>query len=180
MHRTAVEMVNVLTAGVDGVNVKTIPADAAGRRSLAKGVTVLAHRRLSEDDLSGLVILAAALRRVFEHCDIGDAGAAAQHTNQLLQQYASAPQLIEHDGSWRLHFHRPGVGVVAGWGAGCAAGLALAISDGEADRLGVCIASPCDRVFVDTSRNGNRRFCSTRCANRWGVTAHRARQRQQS
>jgi predicted RNA-binding Zn ribbon-like protein len=34
----------------------------------------------------------------------------------------------------------------------------------------------CDRVFVDVSRNGTRRFCSETCQNRVKVAAHRARQ----
>ena len=44
-----------------------------------------------------------------------------------------------------------------------------------ADRLGVCSAPECDRVFVDVSRNGTRRFCSTACQNRVKAAAHRAR-----
>ncbi|MFC6935784.1 CGNR zinc finger domain-containing protein [Actinomadura yumaensis] len=33
----------------------------------------------------------------------------------------------------------------------------------------------CDRVYVDTSRNGTRRFCSTACQNRVKTAAFRAR-----
>jgi len=43
------------------------------------------------------------------------------------------------------------------------------------DRLGVCTAPRCDRVFVDTSRNGTRRYCSTSCQNRVKTAAFRAR-----
>jgi predicted RNA-binding Zn ribbon-like protein len=43
-------------------------------------------------------------------------------------------------------------------------------------RLGVCTADRCDRVYVDTSRNGTRRFCSTACQNRIKAAAFRARQ----
>lgn len=44
-----------------------------------------------------------------------------------------------------------------------------------AGRLGVCTAERCDRVYVDTSKNGTRRFCSTACQNRVKAAAFRAR-----
>jgi predicted RNA-binding Zn ribbon-like protein len=46
-----------------------------------------------------------------------------------------------------------------------------------AARLRACDAAPCRDVFVDTSRNGTRRFCSERCANRYNIAAFRERQR---
>ena len=65
--------------------------------------------------------------------------------------------------------------LATGWAAGCATGLALAIGSDLAGRLGVCAADRCDRVFVDTSRNATRRFCSTACQNRTKAAAFRAR-----
>jgi len=44
-------------------------------------------------------------------------------------------------------------------------------------RLGVCSAEGCDDVYVDTSRNASRRYCSNTCASRSTVAAYRARQR---
>lgn len=44
-------------------------------------------------------------------------------------------------------------------------------------RLRACDAAPCRDVFVDTSRNRTRRFCSERCANRYNIAAFRERQR---
>ena len=44
-------------------------------------------------------------------------------------------------------------------------------------RLRACDAAPCRDVFVDTSRNHTRRFCSERCANRYNIAAFRERQR---
>jgi len=63
-----------------------------------------------------------------------------------------------------------------GWAAGCATGLAIAIGSDLCGRLGVCTADRCDRVYVDTSKNGTRRFCSTTCQNRVKSAAFRARQ----
>ena len=45
----------------------------------------------------------------------------------------------------------------------------------NAARFGICVAANCDRVFVDTSKNASRRFCSLVCQNRTKVAAFRAR-----
>ncbi len=96
----------------------------------------------------------------------------------MLRDYRSAPELSRHDGEpWHLHFHSRDAGLVESCGAGCATGLAMAVRRGEGRRLGVCTAAPCDRAFIDTSRNATRRFCSARCANRASVGAFRERQR---
>nr|WP_264674235.1 CGNR zinc finger domain-containing protein [Nocardioides lijunqiniae] len=47
-------------------------------------------------------------------------------------------------------------------------------------RLGVCEAAPCDHVFVDTSPNRSRRYCSERCSSRANVAAYRARRKAQA
>ncbi|MGW7325252.1 CGNR zinc finger domain-containing protein [Streptomyces sp. NPDC054845] len=39
----------------------------------------------------------------------------------------------------------------------------------------MCRAVRCDRVYVDTSRNAGRQFCSTACQNRTKAAAFRAR-----
>lgn len=174
----ASSFVNHMTPGVDGTRPYVVPDDARGRRSRARQIAVLADRRLSEADLDALVRLAESLREIFERCGSELVDQAALGVNHLLAEYRSAPTLIRHDDEpWHLHFHSRHAGLVEGWGASCATGLALVIGSGQAARLGVCTAAPCDRVFVDTSRNGTRRFCSPRCTTRAGVAAHRARRR---
>ena len=56
-------------------------------------------------------------------------------------------------------------------------GLANLVCDLGPTRLGVCAAAPCRRVFVDTSPNRSRRYCSDPCPSRANVAAYRARQR---
>jgi len=51
----------------------------------------------------------------------------------------------------------------------------VVLGGGLRDRLGVCTAPHCDRVYVDTSRNGSRRFCSTACQNRGKAAAFHER-----
>ena len=87
--------------------------------------------------------------------------------------------LARHDGEpWHLHFHEHGADFAESWVASLATGLAVVLGSEHASRLGVCSANACDRVFVDTSRDGTRRFCSTSCQSRVKAAAFRARRRQ--
>ena len=56
-------------------------------------------------------------------------------------------------------------------------GLAVVVCDFGVTRPGVCQASGCDDVFVDTSPNRSRRYCSERCSSRANVAAYRARRK---
>lgn len=48
--------------------------------------------------------------------------------------------------------------------------------DATGERIRQCSADDCELVYLDTSRSGNRRWCSMqRCGNRAKVRAHRAR-----
>lgn len=59
--------------------------------------------------------------------------------------------------------------VVAGLGVGGA------LERWGVDRLRMCDADRCEDVFVDTSKNGRRRYCNVRCQNRFNVAALRRR-----
>jgi len=87
-----------------------------------------------------------------------------------------AERLARHDDeAWHLHYHAK----EASWSISCAAAMATAMAmvlgSAAHDRLGVCGAPACDRVYVDTSRNGARRFCSTACQNRVKAATFRER-----
>ena len=56
-------------------------------------------------------------------------------------------------------------------------GLATLVCDLGPTRLGVCAAERCTNVYVDTSPNQSRRYCSERCSSRANVAAYRARQK---
>jgi predicted RNA-binding Zn ribbon-like protein len=119
---------------------------------------------------------AAEFRAVFESVAAGDVDAAAGQVNMLLARTGARPALDRHDGEgWHLHFHGAGGGLASGWAAGCATGLAVVLGTEDRGRLGVCTAPRCDRVYVDASRNGTRRFCSTTCQNRVKTAAFRSR-----
>jgi predicted RNA-binding Zn ribbon-like protein len=112
------------------------------------------------------------LRAVFVETDVTR---RVQLVNELLAAVAAPPYISQHDGR-APHFHyaehdAPLVHRVKAYTAG---GLAHALCD-DPHRIGCCDRPGCGTVFVDTSRNGRRRFCSTRCANQTHVADHRRR-----
>ncbi|PZS15112.1 MAG: hypothetical protein DLM57_13310 [Pseudonocardiales bacterium] len=177
----AAVLVNVATPGER----QGRPYPAPSGRDLVIGVrgALQAGNRLptsapAASHMPAFVELAHSVRPVFEAVDVGRIDDAAIIVNDLLSRYAPSPYLDRHDQQpWHLHFHGRNAADRSGWGGGVSVGLAAVLGSEYADRLGVCRAPSCDRVFVDVSRNGTRRFCSTACQNRVKATAHRARVR---
>jgi predicted RNA-binding Zn ribbon-like protein len=131
---------------------------------------------LDAPQAEALAMTAGQLRQVFDHVSRGDLDAAAGAVNVLLTALRPTPYLDRHDGQpWHLHYHSSGNEAARSWAAGCTVGLAAVLGSDCASRLGVCSAPRCDRVYVDASRNGTRRFCCTACQNRVKSAAHRAR-----
>lgn len=175
----ACRLVNALTAGHDGT--RPVEPPPIGHR--ADAVRAVLERddyrpALTEDQATALTALAERVREVFKESASGDVASAARIVNDLLEEFGAAPRLDPaRGGGWALHFHGRDAGVVDGWGAGIAAGLGMAIGSDLAGRLGVCQADPCDRVYIDTSYNLGKRFCSRRCQSRVKAAAHRAKSR---
>lgn len=97
--------------------------------------------------------------------------------NDLLDAGACRPVVSRHGGRFpHLHYFPEHPDVVTRVRAQTAAGLAHALCDAGGARLGRCDRDGCEIVYVDTSRNARRRFCSLRCANRVRVAAHRGRE----
>lgn len=104
-----------------------------------------------------------------------DTGRMVDLVNGLLADSASRPYISRHDGlEPHIHYAREDDGIVTRVKAFTAAGVAHAVCADPA-RLGRCDSAGCAVVYVDTSRNGRRRFCSTRCATRVHVADHRSR-----
>lgn len=171
----SVEYVNRLTPGSSGGTPYVPPTDEAQAVSDALAAIGYPRPSVPRADAARLAMLAGRMRIVFEAAHAGDLDRAAQEVNALLLDTNARPQLDRREDGWSLHFHGPDDGLANGWAAGCAAGLALALGTGLAGRLGVCAAPQCDRVFVDASRNGQRRFCSPQCQSRVKAATHRAR-----
>ncbi|WP_034273677.1 CGNR zinc finger domain-containing protein [Haloechinothrix halophila] len=175
---TAVAVVNLLVPGhARGREYRvTDPRDEL-RRLLSPRSSRPGHVPTAAE-IDQLSEYAARLYAVFADVDAGNMDDACERTNAVLWETRAAPVLARHDNEpWHLHFHA----IDDEWARNCAAsmatGLAVVLGNPVHDRLGVCTASACDRVFVDTSRNGTRRFCSTACQNRVKAAAFRERKR---
>jgi predicted RNA-binding Zn ribbon-like protein len=174
----AARLVNVLTAGEAHGRPYRPPDDEARRAAVTAALRIAmpATRLVSASEAAGFGPVAGAIRPVFDAAAAGNTDQAARLVNALLVQTGARPRLDRHDGQpWHLHFHGAEDSLATGWAAGCATGLAVVLGTDRGGRLGVCAAPRCDRVYVDTSRNGTRRFCSTSCQNRVKAAAFRAR-----
>jgi predicted RNA-binding Zn ribbon-like protein len=134
--------------------------------------------RVEERDLAPLKRLRRELRPIFEASDRGDEAEVVRLVNALLTKHPVTPYIAGHDReSWHLHVSEKGSSVAALITAECVMGLATLVVDFGPTRLGVCSADRCEQVFVDTSPNRSRRYCSDRCSSRANVAAYRARRK---
>jgi predicted RNA-binding Zn ribbon-like protein len=97
--------------------------------------------------------------------------------NELLALARPRPYATDHDGELHLHYARPEAPVLEQLTTTVAMGLSQVVVQHGWQRLGVCSAEGCDDVYVDTSRNASRRYCSNTCASRSTVAAYRARRK---
>jgi predicted RNA-binding Zn ribbon-like protein len=150
------------------------PADAA---QVAQVLRAHGERdpALTAADVRDLREAAGRIAGVFTSRDVDG---AAEVLNALLAAYAHPPRLTTHGGKhpWHLHVDGDDDGP---WGEWLASSSALALATLLAERQavpgGVCAARSCRAVFLDTGSGSPRRYCSTRCATRERVAAHRAR-----
>lgn len=182
--RVAVLLVNALTPGEERGRAVVVPAgddlrEAATTPLRAAGESTEDLPLLSAIDASTLVRVAEELAPIFASAADADYDTAAEQANRLMQHHGAQPRLVHHRGLewWHLHYAGTRGGVAGEWAGACAAALAVVLGSAARDRLGVCTAPRCDRVYVDTSHNGSRRFCSTACQNRVKTAAFRARNR---
>ena len=173
----AVRLVN--TASYSEDNVDRL-ATMDGLRDLVADREHLSGSGATRRDLEALRGLRTEFRKVFAACAAGDGDGAAAQLNSLLIRHPVHPQLSGHDGQpWHVHFTESGT-VADKYAAGAAMGLAIRLTELGLERFGVCQAPPCQGIFIDTSTNRSRRYCSERCLSRANVTTFRARQREPS
>jgi hypothetical protein len=136
------------------------------------------HRSVSAGDVGSLQDFQVELRPVFEASDVGDVPLVVSGLNDLLARHPVTPMISDHDPD-HLHMHvtNRASSVAELLVAEALMGLANLVCDLGATRLGTCSEARCDNVFVDTSPNQSRRYCSDRCSSRANVAAFRARQR---
>ncbi|CAG7646218.1 CGNR zinc finger domain-containing protein [Actinacidiphila bryophytorum] len=167
-------LVNALTPGESHGRRYTAPEGAERVAAVREALSAGPDLDPAEADL--LAGTARALRTIFEAAAADRLDDAVPALNALLRETGARPQLDRSPGEpWQVHFHGSDDSYAVGWSAGCATGLAMALGGDYAGRLGVCAAPRCDRVYVDTSRNAGRQFCSTACQNRVKTAVFRAR-----
>ena len=113
------------------------------------------------------------LERVFGQRDSAEQCSAV---NDLLVEATIRPWVSTHDGLQpHLHFVPDSADVLSRVKAVTAGGLAFVLCWEGGARLGRCMRAECSRAYVDTSRNGRRRYCTARCGNTEAVMRHRSR-----
>lgn len=132
--------------------------------------------RFSSDDAAALRAAVATVAEILVRTDVDD---VAHALNALLAENASVPWLSNHDGHpWHLHVDR---GQETGWAqwflATSALGLAQLLSERGRIAWGECAADGCVALYLHSGPGSPRRYCSTECATRTRVAAHRARKR---
>ena len=153
-----------------------LPDEEALREHLADRSWL--HRSVVAADVESVRTFQTELRRVFAASDADDVALVVSSLNDLLAEHPVTPMISDHDPD-NLHMH------VANRAASVAElligealmGLANLVCDLGPTRLGLCAAAPCANVYVDTSPNSSRRYCSDRCSSRSNVAAYRARQK---
>jgi predicted RNA-binding Zn ribbon-like protein len=136
------------------------------------------HPAVVDKDAVALRRFVRELRPVFEASNDRDEAGVVDRLNALLARHPVTPTISGHEeGRWHMHVADRQSSVSELLIAESLMGLSTLVCDLGATRLGVCDASSCDQVFVDTSPNQSRRYCSDRCSSRANVAAYRARQR---
>ena len=106
-----------------------------------------------------------------------DEGALVARLDELAGGVRATPAISTvAPGRWRLSLRAsPKAPLAERLAVRSIAELAELVEDPGPERIRTCDADPCTDAFVDRSRNGTRRYCSRRCANRRNAALHRAR-----
>ncbi len=135
------------------------------------------HEHVVARDVTSLRRFSRELRPVFEASNERDESEVVVRLNALLAKHPITPYIAGPAGQWHLHVADRSSSVAELLVAESLMGLSTLVCDLGPTRLGVCDASPCQDVFVDTSPNQSRRYCSDRCSSRANVAAYRARRK---
>ncbi|GAA4696241.1 CGNR zinc finger domain-containing protein [Phytohabitans rumicis] len=165
--RTAVDLVNASLDELDSL------------RGLFNEENSWMAAEVVERDLAIFRRAQKRLRDVFEFGTSGRDADAVTELNTLLETFPVQPRISGHDANdWHMHVTSRGASVSSEYLAGAVWGLSVWLCEYGSARFGVCADERCGNVYLDTSSNNCRRFCSERCATRSHVAAHRARKKE--
>lgn len=169
------DFIRYAEASASLVNADLADGDALVRHLSARSWL---HDRCTDRDATVLRRFVRELRPVFEASDVEDTRGVIDGLNELMERHPITPRIADHDGAdLHLHVATKSASVAELLVGESLLGLATLVCDLGPSRLGVCSASPCTNVYVDTSPNQSRRYCSERCSSRANVAAYRARQK---
>jgi predicted RNA-binding Zn ribbon-like protein len=161
--RVAAELVNTAPRETDP------PEKLLGVSDLERLLSLCPEPAPAASDLSAVRSVRGQLLVAFHAAGEGE-GEFAAAVNPLL---GTPWALARGPGGWALA--PASSDDVASWlGARAARGLAELVLAYGLDRVHLCSAGDCLRAVADTSRNGNRRYCSRTCANRVNSRRFRA------
>ncbi|HEY0696569.1 MAG TPA: CGNR zinc finger domain-containing protein, partial [Micromonospora sp.] len=147
--------------GVDLINSPLDDLDDL--RALFHGEHAWMRDEVTERDLTTFRRARRRLRGVFEYGTSGRDEAAVEELNSLLEAFPVQPRISGHDSSdWHMHVTGRGASVSAEYLAGAVWGLSVWLCEYGSARFGVCADDRCGNVYLDTSSNCCRRFCSER------------------
>lgn len=157
----AVELVNLRRT--DAWSVTTVEA------ALARGLVRFDH--LDEETLCGVARVADQLGSIFGADGIPE---RCKRINGLLAGAVQRVHLALHDDlPPHLHFAGLESGLIQRVLAATTGGLVIFAVESGGERMGTCARSECGRVFLDTSKNGRRTYCSAQCGNTEAVRRYR-------
>jgi predicted RNA-binding Zn ribbon-like protein len=172
--------VDLVSSEPDELDPDDLLTDLDGLRAFLASRPWMAER-VQAGDLAPLVRLRRQLRQVFEAAHDRRSADVVEQLNRLLAHHRPQPSISGHDDAdWHLHVADDHAPVATEYATGAVMGLTMAFLEHGVERLGTCADPRCGGVFLDTSRNRSRRYCSDRCASRANVAAHRERQRARS
>jgi predicted RNA-binding Zn ribbon-like protein len=129
--------------------------------------------RVTAADLDALRLLRAELRLIFAAADRGETAHVAERLNALLTRHPIHQELASHDSQqWHIHLVESG-SAADRHAAGAIAGLTGLVTESGTERLGVCAAADCERVFVAARPSAEKRYCSEQCKPKASVRALR-------
>lgn len=128
----------------------------------------------TEEELEKVRLLRDTLREIWNATTLGE---AIESLNALLAPLHTTPHITQAgEDTLCLTLHpTPSTPLPERLTLACGMDIVNLLQNYGHPRLRHCAAAPCRDVFIDTSRNRTRRFCSDRCANRYNVAAFRER-----
>ncbi|OXM87047.1 CGNR zinc finger domain-containing protein [Paenibacillus rigui] len=135
---------------------------------------------VSTEDVKIVRSLRKSLRTVFELARERKAQEAAALLNEQLRMSGATPRISWLHGPYHLHFESVEDGCAHWLATTTTMGLSFVLIEFGTERFGICASTSCQKVFIDTSKNKSKLYCSEACAHRESVAAFRKRKRSNS